>query len=321
MNYKFGWRPSLPAEPKPLTLNFRLPKGTYGPVASDLRTLPHYPAVYDQGQEGSCTGNAGAFMIDFPLKEQGYPWLFTPSRQFIYYNTRSLEGTTDTDAGATIANTFKSISEFGVCPENGNPDWSWPYVVDATQFKTKPPDPCYKDARLHVALTYENVPQDYATMQAVLAAGYPIQIGFTVHNSFMTDAVAKSGVMPKPGFLDGVAGGHSVAVVGYLPNKAMGDQGVTEWAICRNSWGAGWGDNGHFYMPWNEVLLNPNRASDFWCVHSVGFKGGSTALDTFIEKGKAAMPALKGADWIQVARIVCAIGKPLFDDLCPLISP
>jgi hypothetical protein len=125
--------------------------------------------------------------------------------------------------------------------------------------------------------------------------------------------------MPKPGFLDGVAGGHSVAVVGYIPNKQMGDLGVTEWAICRNSWGASWGDNGHFYMPWS-ILMDPNQASDFWVVHSVGFKGASPALDQFVEKANAAMPHLKGTDWIQVAKVVCAIGKPLFDDLCPLLG-
>jgi hypothetical protein len=62
------------------------------PKQFDLRSV--CPPVFDQGQQGSCTANAGCacrMMLD-----SGVPVL---SRAFLYYQERSLEGTTDQDCG------------------------------------------------------------------------------------------------------------------------------------------------------------------------------------------------------------------------------
>ena len=49
--------------------------------------------VYDQGKIGSCTANALAGAIQFDrLKSKQSPD-FTPSRLFIYFNERAIEGT------------------------------------------------------------------------------------------------------------------------------------------------------------------------------------------------------------------------------------
>lgn len=269
LNYGMGWKPQLPdIRDVPLSLSTMQDL----PPSYDMRSIIDFP-VYDQGQEGSCTANGGAFITEFNLRQANYPWKFTPSRQFLYYNTRQIEGTVDSDSGATIRDTIKSLSQYGVCPEDGNPDWSWPYVVDDKQFKKKPSEAAYKDALLHVALTYEAVPQESSPIRSLLVQHVPVIFGFTVHNSFMTQKVKDTGVMPKPHFMDGIAGGHCVVVVGYLDDFAAGDQGITSWAICRNSWGSDWGQDGYFLMPWSEVLLNPKQATDFWAIHTVGFSG------------------------------------------------
>lgn len=244
-----------------------------GIYLKDLGALFDYPDVYDQQEEGSCTGNTGGGVIDIHLKKSRYPWRHTPSRQFIYYNTRVIEGSpADEDTGATIRGTFKSIATYGACPEDGNPKWSWPYE-SLKNFAIKPPEECYKDALLHVALTYEQVPQTEDAIKSVLAAGIPIAFGFMVHESFMTKKVAESGVMPKPAkFFDNILGGHAIVAVGYLTDYEAGDQGIKNWIICRNSWGKEWGKDGHFLMPMKEMFLKKSQCSDFWCVHSVGFK-------------------------------------------------
>jgi C1A family cysteine protease len=82
----------------------------------------------------------------------------------------------------------------------------------------------------------------------------PVLMGMTVYNSFESDSVAKTGVMPMPFKGDKVLGGHAVLAVGYDDSKSV--------LIVRNSWGASWGDKGYFYMPY--AFVNKGFASDFW---------------------------------------------------------
>jgi C1A family cysteine protease len=107
-------------------------------------------------------------------------------------------------------------------------------------------------------------------MRSALYAGHPICFGFTVHNSFMTQEVANTGIMPLPGLFDGDAGGHCVDAIGWLDNYPAGNDGVTSWYICRNSWGTGWGLNGCFLMP-SQLFIDPNTSSDFWIIPEIGF--------------------------------------------------
>jgi C1A family cysteine protease len=94
-------------------------------------------------------------------------------------------------------------------------------------------------------------------MKACLASGYPFIFGFTVYDSFESDAVAKTGIVPMPSKTELVLGGHAVMAVGYDDSK--------KWFIVRNSWGEDWGDKGYFYIPY-DYLTNKNLASDFWTI-------------------------------------------------------
>ena len=104
------------------------------------------------------------------------------------------------------------------------------------------------------------------TIEALLSNDHPIVVGFTVYESFMTAAVAASGIMPIPQINEQVEGGHSVLAVGYLIDYPAGNQGVTDWIICRNSWGTSWGQNGYFLVPRDSCFLNSNMFSDFWAI-------------------------------------------------------
>ena len=126
------------------------------PPSVDLRK--NCPAVYDQGQLGSCTGQALAAIYAFKSNNT-----VDPSRLFIYYNERVLEHDVSQDNGALISDGIKTLQRYGVCPES-----DWPY--DITKFALKPNAKCYSDALKHKAISVTNVPQDVTSMKTCLAA-------------------------------------------------------------------------------------------------------------------------------------------------------
>jgi C1A family cysteine protease len=107
---------------------------------------------------------------------------------------------------------------------------------------------------------YAHVAQNLVQMQGCLASGYPFVFGFTVYDSFESDAVAQTGNVPMPIPAENVLGGHAVLAVGYDNTKRV--------FIVRNSWGPDWGAKGYCYMPY-EYLLTPSYSSDFWTIRSV----------------------------------------------------
>jgi C1A family cysteine protease len=111
---RYGWMPDLPDARDHL---YAAPLATLGvmPPTIDLRSK--FPPPYDQGQLGSCTGNAIAGAIQFERRKQMLTPDFTPSRLFIYYNERVIEGTVDVDSGAQIRDGVKSVVKQGVCSE------------------------------------------------------------------------------------------------------------------------------------------------------------------------------------------------------------
>ena len=91
-----------------------------------------------------------------------------------------------------------------------------------------------------------------------LAAGYPFVFGFSVYESFDSEAAAKSGVVPIPnGGTEKQLGGHAVLAVGYDDGKQR--------FIVRNSWGTGWGIKDYCTFSY-AYLLGANLSSDFWTV-------------------------------------------------------
>src|SRR3982075_4685844 len=126
----FGWIPDQPDRRDDL----------FAPARDFLAALPpsidlraKCPAVYDQGALGSCTANAIGGAIEFDRLKQKLPD-FVPSRLFIYYNERVIEGTVNSDSGAQIRDGIKTVASQGVCPEP-----EWPYRI--AEFAKRPSPP------------------------------------------------------------------------------------------------------------------------------------------------------------------------------------
>jgi C1A family cysteine protease len=223
------------------------PKAIILPKTVDLRS--YCSPIEDQGQLGSCTGNAVAGLVEYLDRKSGKN--LDVSRLFIYYEERVLIGTVNQDSGAYIRDGIKVVNQKGAPLEN-----LWPYNIN--RYTTRPNTAAYTDAAKRKAGSYEKC-LNFTAVKNALARNFPVVVGFDVYDSFYN--ITSSGLMPYPNVnREQLLGGHAVALVGYNDN--------TNRFIARNSWGTGWGDRGYFYMPY-QVIQNTGMSSDFWTITSI----------------------------------------------------
>jgi len=247
----YGWVRDIPDQ-----RDFR-----YKPPPQIRRALPPkvdlrdgFTACYNQGELGSCTANAIAGALQFLELKEGEKPPVMPSRLFIYYNERALEGTVASDSGAQIRDGIKTVVKRGFCSEQ-----LWPY--DIKRFAAKPPERCYREALKEQVSEYLRLDHDSpAPLLTCLASGYPFVFGFSVYESFESARVAATGVVPMPKLGERVLGGHAVVACGYDMKRSR--------FTVRNSWGGRWGMNGYFTMPF-DYLTNAYLSADFWTIRRV----------------------------------------------------
>ena len=243
--HRYGWTCDLPDfrdflyAPEP---------GITLPPSVDLR--PFCSKVEDQGNLGSCTANAlvGALELLEMKKWKKYADL---SRRFLYYNELDMEGSLPNDSGAALRDGVKSLAQKGVCLES-----IWPYIVN--DFATKPSAAAYTEAALHKIISYHRL-NGLNDMLSALAVGLPFVFGFSVYQSFESEEVSKTGIVPMPKRNEQQLGGHAVVAVGYT----LADQRF----LVRNSWGDSWGMGGYFTIPMG-YLTHRGLASDFWMIRT-----------------------------------------------------
>lgn len=249
---KYGWKRDLPDR---RDIWLRIPAvQTFAQV--DLRNQ-WMPKVYNQGSLGSCTANAIAGAFEYDQKKQELED-FMPSRLFIYFNERAIEGTVDQDSGASIRDGMKVLNKLGVCPEK-----DCPYQVE--YFNIKPAESAYIDAQKHKSLSYKRIRPNVRDFRTCLHFGFPIIFGFSVPESFESSGISTTGVMKMPDPNEKVLGGHAVLACGYDDNKEI--DGEKGFVLVRNSWSSDWGQGGYFWMPYS--FINATTCDDCWILQRV----------------------------------------------------
>lgn len=246
----YGWKPSLP-DPRDIVADTSLL-----PILPEVDPRTEYMTpVYNQLQLGSCTANAVAAAIDADRIVSGEDPIH-PARLWIYALEREYEGSPlDQDTGAFGRDGFRAARRLGIVPET-----IWAYSDDEKFWSQDPRQSRFWEHRQKIEHTYKRVPRDVTSIKRVLSNKQTIAIGFTVFESFESQDVATTGLMPHPDVTqEKIVGGHEVLIVGYLKDEP-------NYALVRNSWDIHWGVNGYFFMPWS-VILDPNLSDDFRTIY------------------------------------------------------
>jgi C1A family cysteine protease len=226
---------------------------------SDTHLKPFLPSVRNQLDVGMCTGCGSTSALKLLLNSQDYKWPFTPSALDVYAKVRVAEGNSLTDdSGAAIADVMAVLNEQGVCPEDSNAEWSWPFSASDNRWQQQPPAACEKDALMHKLIKFMRVQPTVQGIKSALVQGMPIVIGISVYDSFEAYGPARTGMIPMPMPYESLLGGHCMFLWGY------GEVDPTH-ADGQNSWGDDWGDQGRFHIPFS-YLTDRNLTSDLWAI-------------------------------------------------------
>jgi C1A family cysteine protease len=273
-----GWRPDPPSD-----RDYRLDHeslrafverfGLHAPApalppAVDLRDgfLP----VRDQGPLNACTSFAAAALFEHGMIREGRrPHAASPL--FLYAVQRELLQERG-DRGSYLRTSMEALALAGACPEK-----YWPYVP--ARLDVPPPSFCYAVADNFEALTYYRLDHPglgarelLRVLKLHLARGLPVMLGCRLFPGL--PAAATLGTIPEPSPGEPVALEHAFVAAGYDDEQvtcdASGRIRTGRGALrVRSSWGPGWADGGHAWLPYGYVLRGLTR--DFWVLVSTAW--------------------------------------------------
>ena len=220
------------------------------PVAlpSSVDHRSEMPPVRDQGERGTCVAFASTAVREhLEIQVGAEQEKIDLSEQYLYWWCKEHDGIPpdQTPQGGTFLSVgFDGLEKSGI-PE----DKVWPYnpkpahVDESGRFgpdpQGPPPPDAPKEAQMYRTIrTIKLNPTNVSDIKTCLADGKVVAFSIPVFNSwYQSAAVAQYGkiTLPFPG--ETPAGGHAMAMVGYVDDEKSPGGG---YFIIRNSW-KGWG--------------------------------------------------------------------------------
>jgi C1A family cysteine protease len=247
MEYKLGFIPDPPSDKDYDFDRIRDKCTSLG--FNDEYIIPEFTPISNQAGTNSCTCNAAMDALEILIGLEDARNVKQLSRLFTYWNARELDGSTQIDDGTYIRIVFECIMKFGVCSED-----DWPF--DPSKVLTKPRLMCYRNAndnQLSGFFRITSLDQDRANdIEAAIRFNHPVVLGIPVGSDFMNC--------------------HGRDIVHEAPSKSMGNHAIIVTGVrnsgnssmnfyIRNSWGSGWGVNGHAWLSYDYIV---NNARDLW---------------------------------------------------------
>lgn len=216
------------------------------PEAASVRQ--YVVEVLDQINTNSCVAHATTQQVRTALNFQGVSAPPLPSRLFVYYGARALNGEQQVDAGTFIHSAYECMQNLGFPAEK-----FWTFTNDQAKVNTQPDWDALRHASDQRWLSghyriFSTGSQRIRDVKAALAANHSVAWGSKIDAALFD--LAPGGLWP--GVTRQIVGGHAMLIVGYTPDY---------FEIC-NSWGPTWADRGFGRMSY-DAIASPN-ASDFW---------------------------------------------------------
>jgi C1A family cysteine protease len=206
------------------------------PASIDLSGL--FPLPGDQGNQNSCVGWALGYAIKTYQEKVQYQWDLTLETTFspaFIYN--QINGGNDTGSNPLTA--FNLLQSQGVASLS-----TMPY--NQQDYTSQPTQTAIDEASLYKVRAFSKI-ESIDSAKAALANQVPIYGSLRVYQSFSSLASAGENALYNS-FIGGQSIGHAVVVVGYDDNKFGGAFKIM------NSYGQSWGDNGFFWVRYNDIL-------------------------------------------------------------------
>ena len=226
------------------------------PPAVDLREF--FPSVHDQQTVHGCTAHACVALVEyFERRALGA----TPrlSARFLHQVAAEI-GKSRGMQGNDLRTHLQAMTTFGAPPAR-----LWPWKTKG--FDLPPGPQLYGYAQQFSDIYYLKLDRRNQTgtvalhlVRSFLAAGIPLAFGFAVPGIMDDD-----GTIPyfRSSQNASVLGGQTVVAVGYDDRRRTGGQGAV---LVRSSWGSGWGEQGHGWLPY--AYVEEQLAVCFWAIVS-----------------------------------------------------